>query len=167
MQKFSKFLISKRTIILAIIGVGIYIAISQFHVSLWYVLFFGIATGVVFGKIFCRWMCPMGFIMEIFMGRNPDSKFTQMYQYHKMGCPIAWITGYLNKWSIFKIKLNLSTCKNCGLCDKQCYISSIEPAKYSLYKVDKLNPGNSYTCSKCLKCVEACPNGSLKYKSFN
>jgi len=167
MRKITKFLISKRVIILAVIGVFMFLAISQFHISLWYVLLFGIISGVVFGKVFCRWMCPMGFIMELFMGRNPDSTFTQMYQYHKMGCPIAWISGYLNKFSVFKIKLNLSTCKNCGLCDKQCYISTLEAAKYSLYKTDKLNPGESYSCSKCLKCVEVCPNGSLTYKVRN
>jgi len=166
MPKLSKLLISKRVIILTVIGILLFIGISQFNISLWYVLLFGIITGVVFGKVFCRWMCPMGFIMEMIMGRNPDSKFSAMYQYHKMGCPIAWISGYLNKWSLFKIKLNIDTCKNCGLCDKQCYISSLEPTKYSLYKADKTDPGKSYSCSKCLKCVEVCPNGSLAYKAF-
>ena len=164
MQKISKLLISKRVIILAVIGALQYIGISYLHISLWYILGFGILTGFVFGKVFCRWMCPMGFIMELLLGRNSDSKFSQMYQYHKMGCPIAWVSGYLNKFSLFKIKLNIDTCKNCGLCDKQCYISTLEPAKYSLYKSEKLNSGDSYSCSKCLKCVEVCPNGSLKYK---
>jgi NAD-dependent dihydropyrimidine dehydrogenase PreA subunit len=28
------------------------------------------------------------------------------------------------------------------------------------------NPGDSYTCSKCLKCVEVCPNGSLTFKTW-
>lgn len=41
----------------------------------------------------------------------------------------------------------------------------MEPAKYSLYKPAAINPGDSYTCSKCLECVVACPNGSLKYKT--
>lgn len=165
MQKISKFLITKRAVILAIIGVIMLVLVVEFHVSLWYILLLGVITGVVFGKVFCRWMCPMGFIMEIMMGRNSDTKFTGMYQYHKAGCPIAWISGYLNKWSIIKIKLNKESCKNCGLCDKQCYISAIEPEKYSLYKENRVNPGESYTCSKCLKCIEVCPNGSLKYKA--
>ena len=37
-------------------------------------------------------------------------------------------------------------------------------AKFSLYKPNGIRPGDSYTCSKCLECVAACPNGSLKYK---
>ncbi len=164
MSKFSKQIISKRFIILALIGGITFIGIRYYNISLWYILIAGIISGVVFGKVFCRWACPMGFIMELVMSLNPDNKLSQMYQYHKFGCPIAWISGYLNKISIFKIRLNLQTCKTCGLCDKQCYISTLEPTKYSLYKEDKLNPANTYTCSKCLKCVEVCPNESLKYK---
>jgi polyferredoxin len=105
----------------------------------------------------------MGLIMEILMNIS-DDKVKQMYQYHKLGCPIAWITGWLNKFSLFKIKINNETCKKCGICDKQCYIVAMEPVKYSLYKQDMQKPGNSYTCSKCLKCVTTCPNGSLQYK---
>lgn len=165
MQIISKALISKRVTVLAVVGVALFLAVSQFHISLWYVLIFGIVTGVVFGKVFCRWICPMGLLMEMLLGRDPNNKFAQMYQYHKFGCPIAWISGYLNKFSFFRIKLNADTCKNCGLCDKQCYISTLEPEKYSLYKEAKQDPAVSYSCSKCLKCVEACPNGSLQYKA--
>jgi len=164
MKKATKFIISKRIIILAILGGLTYVTKSYFNVSIWYIILFGIGTGVVFGKVFCRWMCPIGFLMEMLMGGGGKNQFSSMYQYHKMGCPIAWVSGLLNKWSIFRIKLNTDTCKNCGICDKECYISSLEPAKYSLYKEGKSNPGSSYSCSKCLKCVAACPNGSLKYK---
>jgi polyferredoxin len=151
-------------IILSVLGVLLYIAISQYHISLWYVLLAGVILGVVFGKVFCRWICPMGLIMEIMMSMSPDGKIRQMYQYHKIGCPIAWISGWLNKFSIFRIKLNAETCKNCGICDTQCYIVAMEPAKFSLYKPKMTTPGESYTCSKCLKCVASCPNGSLTYK---
>lgn len=164
MQKLPKLLISKRIIILAILGGLTYLAKSYFNISLWYIILFGISTGVIFGKVFCRWMCPIGFLMEMMMGGGAKSQFSNMYQYHKMGCPIAWVSGVLNKWSFFKIKLNTETCKNCGVCDKECYISTLEPAKFSLYKGGKTNPATSYSCSKCLKCVAACPNGSLKYK---
>lgn len=152
-------------IILSILGVSLYIGISQYHISLWYILFYGIFLGVIFGKVFCRWVCPMGLIMEMLMSMGgEDGKLKQMYQYHKIGCPIAWISGLLNKYSIFKIKLNENTCKTCGICDKKCYIVAMEPAKYSLYKPAMTKPGSSYTCSKCLQCVAACPNGSLTYK---
>jgi len=163
-NKLVGFLVSARMIILTILGIITYFAVSYLHVSLWLVLGAGILTGVLFGKVFCRWVCPMGLIMEIMMGLSPEGKIRQMYQYHKIGCPIAWISGWLNRYSIFRIRLNADTCKNCGICDKKCYIVAMEPAKYSLYKPTKEIPGDSYTCSKCLECVAACPNGSLKYK---
>jgi polyferredoxin len=164
MQKILKFLINKRIITLSALGVSLYVAISQYHISLWWILLAGSALGVIFGKVFCRWGCPMGLIMELMMGMSKDGKIKQMYQYHKLGCPIAWISGWLNQYSIFRIKLNADTCKNCGICDKQCYIVTMEPSKFSLYKPDLKLPGTSYTCSKCLLCVASCPNGSLKYK---
>ena len=164
MNKMFKFFVSKRVLILSVIGVFVYVLVSLFHISLWYILLFGIITGVIFGKVFCRWGCPMGLIMELIMSLNKDGKLKSMYMYHKMGCPIAWISGWLNRYSFFKIKLNADSCKNCGMCDKECYIVAMEPVKYSLYKTKMSNPGDSYTCSKCLKCVISCPNGSLKYK---
>lgn len=162
MNKISRLIITKRVVILAALGAGVYYVAHFLNVNIWYIVLFGIATGVIFGKVFCRWMCPIGFVMEMLMGSN--SKFASMYQYNKMGCPIAWVSGFLNRWSLFRIKVNADTCIKCGKCDKQCYISTLEPAKFSIYKPEKQKSGDSYSCSKCLKCVAACPNGSLRYK---
>lgn len=164
MRKFLKFIVDKRVIILAITGISLYAAISYFHISIWYILIAGTVLGLLFGKVFCRWVCPVGLIMELLMSASADGKTRQMYQYHKLGCPIAWISGWLNKFSLFKISLNAETCTSCGICDKQCYIVAVKPAEFSLYKSSKEKAGDSYTCSKCLKCVTACPNGSLEYK---
>ncbi len=165
MNKFFKFIINKRFILLSVFGTTLYLSMSYFHISLWYILGAGIVSGFIFGKVFCRWICPVGLVMEILMSLNPNGKVKQMYQYHKLGCPIAWVSGLLNRYSLFRIKIDTASCLNCGLCDKQCYISTLEPAKFSLYKKDLSNPGDSYTCSKCLKCVEVCPNGSLTFKT--
>ncbi len=165
MKSILKVLVSSRFYILAVVGISLYLAINQLHISLWWVLMAGVIMGIIFGKVFCRWVCPMGLIMEIMMSLSPDGKTRQMYQYHKIGCPIAWISGYLNKFSLFRIRLNESSCITCGKCDKQCYIVAMEPQKYSLYKSELNNPGSSYTCSKCLQCVASCPNGSLNYNA--
>lgn len=164
MRKLLKLLVGKRVLILAVLGTSLYLALGRYHISLWYILLAGVVLGVIFGKVFCRWVCPMGLIMELLMSMSGDGKIRQMYQYHKIGCPIAWISGFLNRFSLFKIQLNTETCKTCGICDKQCYIVAMEPQKYSLYKGSLEKPGSSYTCSKCLQCVASCPNGSLKYK---
>ena len=164
MRKVLKFLVKSRIVILSVMGASLYLGVTHFHISLWLVLIAGVITGAIFGKVFCRWICPIGLMMELLMGLIPNGKISQMYQYHKLGCPIAWISGFLNKFSLLKIKLDTESCKNCGLCDKKCYIVSMEPSKFSLYKPELERPGTTYTCSKCLECVAVCPNGSLKYK---
>lgn len=158
-----KNLAKHRKIIHVIVGINIYFAINYFNISLWWVVGFGSAIGIIWGKVFCRWMCPLGVMMEFIMKLNPSDSFRNMYQYHKIGCPIAWISGWLNKLSLYKIQLNTDTCVSCGKCDTTCYMPSIDTNKFSLYKPGFQNPGDNYSCSKCLKCVEACPNGSLKY----
>ena len=127
----------------------------------------GIILGALLGKVFCKWMCPIGLMME-FMTKNMSSEQTkvQMYNYYKLGCPVAWIQGFLNKFSLFKIRRNKSTCTSCGLCDKACYISSINP-EMSLYKTDKKDSSTAYSCSKCMACVTACPNNSLDFTVKN
>lgn len=156
-------LIRHRVILLALFGALTWLAVSHYHVSLWYVLAAGVLMGLVFGKVFCRWMCPLGLMMEILTSLSGEGKVTQMYQYHKIGCPIAWASGLLNRFSLFRIRRDDATCTSCGICDKQCYIVAMEPQRYSLYKPKQERPGNSYTCSKCLSCVASCKNGSLKY----
>ena len=163
-NRFVKFLADKRFYFQVVIGIAIYIAINRFHISLWWMLGAGTFLGIIWGKVFCRWMCPIGIMMELFMKMNVDASFKNMYQYHKIGCPVAWISGLLNRISLFRIRVDSDTCKSCGLCDKACYMPSIDKQKFSLYKADLLNPAQSYSCSKCLKCVEKCPNGSLSFK---
>ena len=164
-QKIVTILSENRTIIQIVLGVAMYFAISYYHISLWWVMAFGSAIGIIWGKVFCRWMCPLGIMMEFMMKLSPDDSLKKMYQYHKIGCPIAWISGLLNKMSFYKIKLNADTCKSCGICDDACYMPTIDKQKFSLYKPEMINPAENFSCSKCLKCVADCPNGSLSFEA--
>lgn len=161
-MQYIKNIISKRRLVQASIGLGVYVLVSYFHVSLLYIIIGGSIIGIILGKVFCRWMCPMGFIMELIMGNKKGSEASQMYQYHKMGCPIAWVGGFFNKFSLFRISRDKSSCSSCGLCDKNCYISSLNE-DFSLYKEYKKESSDSFSCSRCLECVSVCPENSLKY----
>jgi polyferredoxin len=142
-------------------AVAIVLLLKYGVVSLAMVLIAGSAIGIVFGKVFCRWMCPMGFMMETMSGAMGDEKARAMYQYHKIGCPIAWVSGLLNRVSLLTVRHRTAReCKSCGRCDKACYVASLNP-EYSLYDTEKKNPADSYTCSRCLECVESCPTGRL------
>ncbi len=156
-----KQLISKRRLIQGFTAVMIYGAVSWFGLLLLYVLAGGAALGLLFGKVFCRWMCPIGFIVELLFQRAGGDG-AKMYNYHKLGCPIAWIGGLLNRGSIFSIQHDPAACTDCGLCDKACYISSLN-GEYSHFRHGKKRPGSAYSCSRCLACVNSCPKGSLTY----
>ncbi len=163
-NKVTGFLVKQRRWIHGLLGVGLYAAMTLAGLSLWVILAVGSFMGIVFGKVFCRWVCPLGFVMESVTGAGgANSKFQHMYQYHKLGCPIAWVSGALNKYSLFKVKLDKAACTECGLCGKACYLTTIDGAKYSLIDTDKERPGEAFACSKCLACVAACPTGSLSY----
>jgi polyferredoxin len=133
------------------------------HITIAMILIGGSALGILFGKVFCRWMCPMGFIMELMTGAVGDQKAKALYQYHKFGCPIAWISGFLNRISLLTVKHRIvKDCKECGICDKSCYITTLNNT-YSLYKPTLKNPADSYACSRCLECVDSCPTGRLAF----
>jgi polyferredoxin len=63
-------------------------------------------------------------------------------------CPYGALLGIMNFISPNKIKRNIASCIDCGLCAKACP-SSI--------KVDKVITVWSDECSTCMNCVDACP----------
>lgn len=157
-------LIQHRRKIQFIIGILTLYGVIALNISLFVVFGIASALGIVFGKTYCKWMCPLGFMMETMtsgMGNNESN--AHMYHYYKLGCPISWIQGFMNRISVFKIKVNSNTCTSCGACDKSCYITAMNP-DFSFYKKTKKTPMGAFNCSKCLKCVESCPTGSIKYK---
>lgn len=161
-----KFFIEKRRLIQLAFGILIYISLFYFRLNLLYLLLATTLLGIVFGKFFCKWMCPMGFIMELMTrNMNDEQKNNHMYNYYKVGCPISWIQGLLNKFSIFRIINDKATCLSCGKCDRVCYITSLNK-EASIYKEGKQDPTIAFNCSKCLSCVANCPNGSLSYTTI-
>ncbi len=63
-------------------------------------------------------------------------------------CPYGALLGALSLVSPHKIKRNIDSCTDCGLCTQACP-SSI--------RVDKVRTVLSDECTACLSCVDACP----------
>ena len=63
-------------------------------------------------------------------------------------CPYGALLGIVSLLSLHKIKRNVASCTDCGLCAQVCP-SSI--------KVDKVKTVISDECTACLSCVDVCP----------
>lgn len=155
-------IISNRKVVQSFFAALIFLIISYVNNGLAYVFLGSIVLGAIFGKTFCTWMCPIG-LLKSFMMKNmsEDQAKMHMFNYYKVGCPISWVQGILNKYSLFKIRKD-ETCVACGKCDTVCYIPSFDD-KRSVYKDKKAPAQEAFNCSKCLKCVDVCPKNSLKY----
>ncbi len=153
-------LVSRRRALQLLLGLTVYLAVERLGVPLLWVLGFGSVGGLLLGKFFCRWMCPLGFVMETLLGLDPSGRGKGMYQYFKVGCPIAWAGGLLNRVSLLRVKANANPCASCERCDVACYIATHNP-EYSLWREGAKNPSKHYACSRCLSCVGACPTGKI------
>lgn len=69
-------------------------------------------------------------------------------------CPVGTFLGFLSKFSLYKIRLNPTTCTKCGLCEKACKGGCIET---TTQKVDFTR------CVGCFNCLEVCPFSSAEY----
>lgn len=63
-------------------------------------------------------------------------------------CPLGAFYSLLNKLSLFKIKINTTSCINCNKC------SSICPAHIEVLKNEVIS---SKECYSCFACIENCP----------
>ncbi len=143
------------------VGVAVYLLVMRYSIPLSWVILVGSALGIVFGKFFCRWMCPMGAIMETMLGAGGgEGRQRSLYMYFKLGCPIAWASGLLNKVSLLRVKLRPELCTDCGRCDKVCYVAQLSPGA-SLHRPGEVNASTRYSCSRCLECVGTCATGAL------
>lgn len=153
--------ISVRRLVQISIGALLWMALSRGWVTLTLVVVVGSLAGVVLGKFFCRWMCPLGAVMETVMGANdPDGRQRALYGYFKLGCPISWAQGLLNKVSLWRVRVEPSLCTHCNRCDRACYVAQLAPSA-SLHLEARPNASTHFSCSRCLQCVGACPTGAL------
>lgn len=87
------------------------------------VLIFFLVWMVVSHRAFCRTTCPLGALYSLF-----------------------------NRFSLYSMNWNATTCIKCDECYKQC------PMGLRVYEAP-----NSTNCIRCLKCRDTCPTGSIAY----
>ncbi len=68
-------------------------------------------------------------------------------------CPVGTLLGLLSRFSLFKIRMDASTCTKCGKCAFAC--------KSTCINVKTLEVDNS-RCVACYNCISVCPEDSIK-----
>lgn len=71
-------------------------------------------------------------------------------------CPFGLAGWIVEKLSWFKIKVNYSTCTNCGECSKACPTNVMD----AILKQDKKTIPDCFSCGTC---INACPTKSISF----
>jgi len=69
-------------------------------------------------------------------------------------CPVGTILGLLNKFSLFKIRINSDKCASCGICEKKCKASCID---------SKSKTVDYNQCLNCFKCLNYCNKKAISF----
>jgi polyferredoxin len=69
-------------------------------------------------------------------------------------CPVGTVLGFLNKFSLFKIRIDSDKCASCGVCEKKCKASCID-AKTKTIDYSR--------CVNCFNCMDNCGKKGVSF----
>jgi len=71
-------------------------------------------------------------------------------------CPVGKTLSLVSVWSLFKPRVDASSCVKCGDCAQACHVN-----------IDPVMAGTAQLadCTKCLECRNVCPKGSITMES--
>lgn len=141
-----------------------------------FMLFLILVSAVFLIPIFCAFICPLRIIYDppgvtttfewitalifvtgglIFLVIGP--LLTKKRLFCSFICPLMPANTLIGVINPFKVKIDTTLCKKCGLCVKSCELFAI--TKESLAK-----GRTTIECAKCGKCMDKCPAGAINYK---
>jgi polyferredoxin len=69
-------------------------------------------------------------------------------------CPVGVVFGFLNKFSLFKIRINNGKCASCGVCEKKCKASCIDAKAKTI---------DYARCVNCFNCLDNCNKKAISF----
>jgi polyferredoxin len=125
---------------------------------------------------FCKWICPAGTLEAgiplVSLNKSIQGQIGFLFSWKvsilvlflawmilsqrpfcRTACPLGAVLGLFNKASLFRMFVDEDSCTLCDNCLKNC------PTELKIYE----SP-NSPDCVRCLKCVDACQYGAVKYE---
>ncbi len=70
-------------------------------------------------------------------------------------CPVGTVLGYVSKFSLFKHRIDLDKCNNCGLCARNCKSSCIDSKNHVI---------DYSRCVSCFDCIDKCKKKAIRYE---
>ena len=72
-------------------------------------------------------------------------------------CPFGFVSWLIERFSVFRIRIDLKKCTQCGACAKVC------PSEAAKGRIEnKKMPADCFSCARCLN---VCPVDAIKYSS--
>lgn len=69
-------------------------------------------------------------------------------------CPVGTVLGFLSRFSLFKVRIDMNKCNGCGLCATKCKAACINSKGHTI---------DYSRCVDCFDCLEACNKHALVY----
>ncbi|MCU7495036.1 MAG: 4Fe-4S binding protein [Ignavibacteria bacterium] len=105
---------------------------------------FELRTVSLLGAVFSLFFLALVIIMSVSKGRL----------YCNSICPVGTLLGLLSRFSFFKIAIDQSRCKGCGICEKSCKSGCID---------NKSRTVDYSRCVSCFDCFNVCPSQGIGY----
>jgi ferredoxin len=71
-------------------------------------------------------------------------------------CPVGTVLGFLNKYSLFKIRIDGNKCAACGVCEKRCKASCINAETKTI---------DYSRCVNCFNCINNCGKKAISFSA--
>jgi len=71
-------------------------------------------------------------------------------------CPVGTVLGFINRYSLFKIKIDGGKCASCGICAKKCKASCIDARAKTI---------DYSQCVNCFNCINDCNKNAISFSA--
>lgn len=136
-----------------------------------------LASLSVLAPVYCEWLCPFKAITEfgevdslraymttiafilIFFGLVIVLPFLTKKRTQCMSfCPFGAFQSMLNKFNLYRVRIDTDKCIHCMACVKTCRTLSLKESTITENKGEPL-----LTCTRCGECMSVCPKGAIDY----